>query len=82
MVFDLMVVIGGLMMYIFGLLILCGVVDIMVLCVVVVLEGIVVLQKVVLNVWLFIVVIDEGFNEVVYIVFGFGDVGDCQFGLC
>lgn len=34
-----------------------------------------------LDVLIYLVVLDEKFNEVGYIVLGFGDVGDCFFGI-
>ncbi|CMP87742.1 uracil phosphoribosyltransferase [Mycobacterium tuberculosis] len=50
------------------------------LCVVAAPEGIAALQKAAPNVRLFTAAIDEGLNEVAYIVPGLGDAGDRQFG--
>lgn len=81
LVVDLMLVIGGLMIVIIDLLKNVGCISIKVLVLVVVLEGIVVLEKVYLDVELYIVFVDKGLNEYGYIIFGFGDVGDKIFGM-
>lgn len=81
MVVDLMLVIGGLMIVIIDLLKEKGCNQIKVLVLVVVLEGIVVLEKVYLDVEFYMVVIDEKLNDKGYIVLGFGDAGDKIFGI-
>lgn len=80
MVLDPMVATGGSMTHTLGLLISPGAADITVLCVVAAPEGIAALQKAAPNVRLFTAAIDEGLNEVAYIVPGLGDAGDRQFG--
>lgn len=80
MVLDPMVATGGSMTHTLGLLISRGAADITVLCVVAAPEGIAALQKAAPNVRLFTAAIDEGLNEVAYIVPGLGDAGDRQFG--
>lgn len=80
MVLDPMVATGGSMTHTLGLLISRGAADITVLCVVAAPEGIAALQKAAPNVRLFTAAIDEGLNEVAYIVPGLGDSGDRQFG--
>lgn len=81
LIVDLMLVIGGFVIVIIDLLKKVGCSSIKVLVLVVVLEGIVVLEKVYLDVELYIVFIDQGFNEYGYIILGFGDVGDKIFGI-
>lgn len=81
LIVDLMLVIGGFVIVIIDLLKKVGCSSIKVLVLVVVLEGIVVLEKVYLDVELYIVLIDQGLNEYGYIILGFGDVGDKIFGM-
>ena len=54
--------------------------DISVLSVVVAPEGIAALEKAAPNVRVFTAVVDDGLNDVSYIVPGLGDAGDRQFG--
>jgi uracil phosphoribosyltransferase len=51
-----------------------------VLCAVAAPEGIAALEKAAPNVRLFTVAVDDGLNEIAYIVPGLGDAGDRQFG--
>ncbi|CAM2923569.1 uracil phosphoribosyltransferase [Mycobacterium intermedium] len=80
MVLDPMLATGGSMTHTVGLLQRRGAVDITVLCVVAAPEGIAALEKVAPNLRLFTAAIDEGLNEIAYIVPGLGDAGDRQFG--
>lgn len=81
LIVDLMLVIGGFVIVIIDLLKKVGCSSIKVLVLVVALEGIVALEKVYLDVELYIVSIDQGLNEYGYIILGFGDVGDKIFGM-
>ncbi len=63
-----------------GLLHRRGAVDITVLCAVAAPEGIAALEKAAPNARLFTVAVDDGLNEIAYIVPGLGDAGDRQFG--
>ena len=63
-----------------GLLHARNAVDITALCVVCAPEGIAALQKASPNLKLYTAAIDDGLNEVSYIVPGLGDAGDRQFG--
>lgn len=81
LIVDLMLAIGGFVIVIIDLLKKVGCSSIKVLVLVVVPEGIVVLEKVYLDVELYIVLIDQGLNEHGYIILGFGDVGDKIFGM-
>jgi uracil phosphoribosyltransferase len=63
-----------------GLLQRRGATDITVLCVVAAPEGIAALDKAAPNARLFTVAVDDGLNEMAYIVPGLGDAGDRQFG--
>jgi uracil phosphoribosyltransferase len=80
MVLDPMVATGGSMTHTLGLLLGRGATDITVLCVVAAPEGIAAVEKVAPNARLFTAAIDEGLNEIAYIVPGLGDAGDRQFG--
>jgi uracil phosphoribosyltransferase len=80
MVLDPMLATGGSMIYTIGLLHRRGADDITVLSVVVAPEGIAALEKTAPNVRVFTAAVDDGLNDVSYIVPGLGDAGDRQFG--
>jgi uracil phosphoribosyltransferase len=80
MVLDPMLATGGSMIHTIGLLHRRGADDITVLSVVVAPEGIAALEKVAPNVRVFTAALDDGLNDVSYIVPGLGDAGDRQFG--
>ncbi|WP_179467722.1 uracil phosphoribosyltransferase [Mycolicibacterium vinylchloridicum] len=80
MVLDPMLATGGSMVYTIGLLHDRGARDITVVCVVCAPEGIAALEQVAPNARLFTATIDDGLNEIAYIVPGLGDAGDRQFG--
>ena len=80
MVLDPMLATGGSMTHTVGLLQRRGATDITVLCVVAAPEGIAALDKVAPNARLFTVAVDDGLDEMAYIVPGLGDAGDRQFG--
>ena len=80
MVLDPMLATGGSMTHTVGLLQRRGATDITVLCVVAAPEGIAALDKAAPNARLFTVAVDDGLNEIAYIVPGLGDAGDRQFG--
>ena len=80
MVLDPMLATGGSMTHTVGLLQRRGATDITMLCVVAAPEGIAVLDKAAPNARLFTVAVDDGLNEIAYIVPGLGDAGDRQFG--
>ena len=80
MVLDPMLATGGSMAYTIGLLHDRGARDITVVCVVCAPEGIAALEKVAPNARLFTATIDDGLNDIAYIVPGLGDAGDRQFG--
>jgi uracil phosphoribosyltransferase len=80
MVLDPMLATGGSMIYTIGLLHRRGADDITVLCVVVAPEGIAALEKTGAGVRVFTAAIDDGLNDISYIVPGLGDAGDRQFG--
>ncbi|HNM85571.1 MAG: uracil phosphoribosyltransferase [Mycobacterium sp.] len=80
MVLDPMLATGGSMLYTLGLLACRGAVDVTVVCVVAAPEGIAALERHAPNVRLFTAAIDDGLNEIAYIVPGLGDAGDRQFG--
>jgi len=77
---DPMLATGGSMVYTIELLVARGAVDITVVCVVCAPEGIAALEKAAPDARLFTAAIDEGLNDVAYIVPGLGDAGDRQFG--
>ncbi len=80
MVLDPMLATGGSMAHTIGLLQARGAVDITAVCVVCAPEGIAALEKVAPDVRLITATIDDGLNDVAYIVPGLGDAGDRQFG--
>ncbi|MBV8181435.1 MAG: uracil phosphoribosyltransferase [Mycobacterium sp.] len=80
MVLDPMLATGGSMIHTIGLLHRRGADDITVLSVVVAPEGIAALEKTAPNVRVFTAAVDDGLNDVSYIVPGLGDAGDRQFG--
>jgi uracil phosphoribosyltransferase len=71
---------GGSMAYTLQLLYARNAVDVTAVCVVCAPEGIAALEQVAPDLRLFTAAIDEGLNEVAYIVPGLGDAGDRQFG--
>jgi uracil phosphoribosyltransferase len=71
---------GGSMTHTIELLYRRGADDITVLCVVAAPEGIAALEKKAPQARLFTAAIDDGLNDVAYIVPGLGDAGDRQFG--
>lgn len=81
LIVDLMLVIGGLMIFIIDLLKKVGSIEICVLVLVVVLEGVEKVLEVYLDVLIYIVLVDECLNEKGYIFSGLGDVGDKIFGI-
>ena len=80
MVLDPMVATGGSITHTIGLLLRRGATDITVLCVVAAPEGLAAVEKVAPQVRLFTAAVDDGLNEISYIVPGLGDAGDRQFG--
>ena len=80
MVLDPMLATGGSMTHTIGLLHRQGASDITVLCAVAAPEGIAALEKAAPNARLFTAAIDDGLNEIAYIVPGLGDAGDRQYG--
>ena len=80
MVLDPMLATGGSMTYTIELLKARGAVDITVVCVVCAPEGVAALEKAAPRARLFTAAIDDGLNDVSYIVPGLGDAGDRQFG--
>jgi uracil phosphoribosyltransferase len=80
MVLDPMLATGGSMAYTIELLAGRGAFDITVVCVVCAPEGVAALEKAAPNARLFTAAIDDGLNDVAYIVPGLGDAGDRQFG--
>jgi uracil phosphoribosyltransferase len=80
MVLDPMLATGGSMIHTIGLLHRRRADDITVLCVVVAPEGIAALEKASAGVRVFTAAIDDGLNDISYIVPGLGDAGDRQFG--
>jgi uracil phosphoribosyltransferase len=79
-VLDPMLATGGSMIHTIGLLHRRGADDITVLSVVVAPEGVAALEKAAPDVRLFTAAVDDGLNDVSYIVPGLGDAGDRQFG--
>lgn len=79
-VLDPMLATGGSMAHTIGLLQARNVVDVTAICVVVAPEGIAALEAVAPDLRLFTATIDEGLNDIAYIVPGLGDAGDRQFG--
>jgi uracil phosphoribosyltransferase len=80
LVLDPMLATGGSLTHTIGLLHRRGASDISVLCVVAAPEGIAALEKAAPDARLFTVAVDDGLNEIAYIVPGLGDAGDRQFG--
>ena len=80
MVLDPMLATGGSMAYTIELLSARGAIDITVVCVVCAPEGVAALEKAAPQARLFTATIDDGLNDVAYIVPGLGDAGDRQFG--
>ncbi|QEN15630.1 uracil phosphoribosyltransferase [Mycolicibacterium sp. ELW1] len=80
MVLDPMLATGGSMAHTIGLLHQRGARDITLVCVVCAPEGIAAVEKVAPSARLFTATIDDGLNDVAYIVPGLGDAGDRQFG--
>jgi uracil phosphoribosyltransferase len=79
-VLDPMLATGGSMTHTIDLLHRRDADDITVLCVVAAPEGIAALEKIAPRARLFTAAIDDGLNDVAYIVPGLGDAGDRQFG--
>ncbi len=80
MILDPMLATGGSMTHTVRLLLDRGATEITVLCVVAAPEGIAALEQVAPNARLFTAAVDQGLNEIAYIVPGLGDAGDRQFG--
>jgi uracil phosphoribosyltransferase len=80
MVLDPMLATGGSLKHTIGLLHQRGASDITVLCAVAAPQGIAALEKASPNARLFTVSVDDGLNEIAYIVPGLGDAGDRQYG--
>ena len=80
MVLDPMLATGGSMAHAIELLHARGAVDITVVCVVVAPEGVAALAESAPAARLYTATIDDGLNDVAYIVPGLGDAGDRQFG--
>jgi uracil phosphoribosyltransferase len=80
MVLDPMLATGGSMAHTLGLLQDRNAVDITAVCVVCAPEGIAALEKASPSLRLYTAAIDDGLNDVAYIVPGLGDAGDRQFG--
>lgn len=80
LVLDPMLATGGSMAYTLGLLKARRAVDITAVCVVCAPEGIAALERVVPDLKLVTASIDQGLNDVAYIVPGLGDAGDRIFG--
>jgi uracil phosphoribosyltransferase len=80
MILDPMLATGGSMAHTISLLQRRGATDITVLCVVAAPEGLAALEEVAPDVRVFTAAVDDGLNEIFYIVPGLGDAGDRQFG--
>ena len=80
MVLDPMLATGGSMAYTIELLHGRGALDITVVCVVCAPEGVTALERAAPEARLFTAAIDDGLNDVAYIIPGLGDAGDRQFG--
>ena len=80
MVLDPMLATGGSMAHTLKLLLARNATDITAVCVVCAPEGIAAIERVAPNVRLVTATIDDGLNDVAYIVPGLGDAGDRQFG--
>ncbi|MCV7174141.1 MULTISPECIES: uracil phosphoribosyltransferase [Mycobacteriaceae] len=79
-VLDPMLATGGSMAHTLGLLQARDAVDITAICVVAAPEGLTALERVAPDLRLYTAAVDEGLNNVAYIVPGLGDAGDRQFG--
>ncbi len=79
-VLDPMLATGGSMVHTIELLYSRNAVDVTAICVVVAPEGLAALAKAAPDIRLVTATIDEGLNDVAYIVPGLGDAGDRQFG--
>lgn len=80
MVLDPMLATGGSVRHTVGLLHRRGATEITVLCVVAAPEGVAALEKTAPDARLFTVAVDDGLNEIAFIVPGLGDAGDRQYG--
>lgn len=80
MILDPMLATGGSITYTVRLLQERGASDITVLCVVAAPDGIAALETVAPDARLYTAAVDDGLNEIAYIVPGLGDAGDRQFG--
>jgi uracil phosphoribosyltransferase len=80
MVLDPMLATGGSMAHTLGLLHARQAVDVTAVCVVCAPEGIAAVEKASPHLRLYTAAIDDGLNDVAYIVPGLGDAGDRQFG--
>lgn len=80
LVLDPMLATGGSLKHTIGLLHSRGAVDITVLCAVAAPEGVAALEKAAPETRLFTAAVDDGLNEIAFIVPGLGDAGDRQFG--
>lgn len=80
MVLDPMLATGGSMAHTLGLLHARQAVDVTAVCVVCAPEGIAAVEKASPRLRLYTAAIDDGLNDVAYIVPGLGDAGDRQFG--
>lgn len=79
-VLDPMLATGGSLLYTIELLVNRGAVDITALCVVAAPQGVAALENSGHDVRLFVAAVDDGLDDVAYIVPGLGDAGDRQFG--
>jgi uracil phosphoribosyltransferase len=79
-VLDPMLATGGSMAHTLGLLQARDAVDITAICVVAAPEGLTALERVAPDLRLYTAAVDDGLNNVAYIVPGLGDAGDRQFG--
>lgn len=77
---DPMLATGGSMVHTLQLLQCRNATDITAICVVVAPQGLAAVEKVAPGIRLFTATIDQGLNEIAYIVPGLGDAGDRQFG--
>lgn len=80
MVLDPMLATGGSMIHTLKLLQSRGATDITAVCVVAAPEGLAAVEQVAPDLRVFTATVDDGLNEVAYIVPGLGDAGDRQFG--
>lgn len=80
LVLDPMLATGGSMAHTLGLLQRRNAVDVTAVCVVVAPEGIAAVERIAPDLRLFTAAIDDGLNEIAFIIPGLGDAGDRQFG--